>query len=302
MTQKLVKAIGKDYQRSCLYQLIAVAIVVPLFVVCILLPLYFANRPGVSETEFLLITIIPAALFLVVLFGGGFGFLFWSIRRRASWLDEIFISLGLKGKSYTFTGRQYHGKVRGRNVDVLFTRGPSLSIYISTDVFTSLTISDPVDVSQNIAKVLHKTPLDTHSKDLTFFAKDEVWGKQLANDPEAHQLLKELIFDEHPYHIRHVLFEPGFILLRLYRSQKMFDFKIPPEQGKRWVDKLLHLAEIAEGFEPPQVEMATSSVSTSIREGKATKIGWIVAAVILIMTGCVALIAVGTIFLLEGGF
>lgn len=301
MAQKWIGAWGKNFQRGCLYRFIAVLIVIPLFTVCILIPLYFANRPGVTDSEFLLIMIIPAVLFLVVLFGGGYGFLAWSKRKRSNWLDQIFLPFGLEGRRYATTGRQYHGRVHGREIDVLFVRGPMLSIYISTEVYTRASFSDSEDVSQRAAAAFNKTPLDSGMADLTVYAYEDEWGQNFINEPEVQSLLRDLIFDESPFYIRQVQLEPGYIMLRLYRSNKMFDFAIPPEQGKKWVEQLLGLAELAEQQEAPKESLPASKLGEDLREGKVGKLGLVIAAVVVVLSLCVGLVAIGVVFLAESG-
>lgn len=64
MIGKWMKAWGLDYRRGCVYQMIGAAVVIPLFAVCILVPLYFVNRPGVTETQYLQIIIVPEVMSL----------------------------------------------------------------------------------------------------------------------------------------------------------------------------------------------------------------------------------------------
>ncbi|MCB2178521.1 hypothetical protein KQH61_03810 [bacterium] len=301
MTKKWIGIWGKSFQRSCLYRLIAVGIVIPLFTILILVPLYFANQPGVTDKNFLLILIIPVSIFLFLLFVGVFGFLFWSIRTRAAWLDEIFTPLGLEGRRYTLTGRQYHGKIRGRDVDVLFTRGPMLSIYISTDVFTQAVFSDPSDVSQNLTKLTNRQPLTSGDDDLTVYATDDAWGSEFIQDPEVQSILRTLIFDESPFAIQQVILEPGYFLLRLYRSNAYFNFKIPPDQGKGWVRQLLRLAELAERQNSPQESLPPSSLSTNLRQGNAARWAWLILGGLIAVSVCVAVIGIIIALMVESG-
>ena len=301
MSGKWMKIWGNSAQRGCLIQLLAVAIVIPLFGACILVPLFFANRPGVGKTEMLLILVIPMGLFLLALLGGSLGFLFWSMRRRAAWMDEIFAPFGLVGSSYALTGRQYHGKVRGRKADVLFTRGPMLSIYLSTDVFTRAAFGNPQDVSTGLAKAFNKTPLDWGGDELTIFSHEDEWGRSFISQPEVQAALKDLILDESPFFIQQVLLEPGYLMLRLYRSKAMFDFKIPPEQGKRWVDRLVWLAELAERQPAPKESLPASALTQNLRQGKAAKWGWLIVGIIMLLTLCMGVLSALLIFMLENG-
>jgi len=301
MAQKWVRIWGKDFQRGCLYQVIALVIILPLFAACILIPLFFANQPGISKSKMLLTLIVPAALFLLVLFGCAFGFLFWSLRKRANWMDDIFVPLGLHGRSYAVSGRQYHGQVRGRNVDVLFTRGPMLSIYVSADVFTRAGFSNPEDVSQGLAKMFNKTALDWGNDALTVYSQEDAWGRAFIDQQEAQDTLQDLILTDTPFAIHQILVEPGYLMLRLYRTNAMFDFTISPEQGKHWVERLIRLAELAERQPTPEEPLAVSALSSSLRKGRAAKWGWVIVGGIVLMMLCIGVLAAGVIFILESG-
>ncbi len=301
MTTKWIGTIGKDFQRGCVYQLIALMVVVPLFALFILLPLFLANRPGVGEQEALAIMIVPAALFLFLLIGGGWGFVFFSIRKRARWMDEVFVPLGLTGSAYGFTGRQYHGTVRGREVDVTFVRGPNLSIHVSSPLGTNLAISDTADVSQNLARLFNKEPLNQPNQKITVFADEEDWGQAFISDLQARKLLTDLIFEEHPFLIRQIHFTPAALRLRLYRSKQVFDFRFTPEQGRHWVEDLIRLVEIAESLPAPREQKEESALLQKTRQGKlmSGKMVTIIVTAILAMALCVGGFALALVLLME---
>jgi hypothetical protein len=115
-------------------------------------------------------------------------------------------------------------------------------------------------------------------------------------------LLKGLILDESPFYIRQVQFEPGLLLLRLYRSNKMFGFEIPAEQGKRWVEQLIRLAELVEAQSSPDEKLPPSSLTEKLREGRASRWGWLIVGLVFLMAGCLMIASIGIIFIIEGGF
>ena len=300
MTQRMFNAWGKDLQRGCLVQGIAVLIVIPLFLVFIILPLFLANRPGISETQSLIIMVSGGILFLLVLFVGGGGYLFITLHRRAVWLDEAFRPFSLDGKAYNLTGRQFHGNYRGREMDVLFQRGPSLLIYLSTSLMTRLTINDPEAVIQKLAGAFNQEPLEYPQDQLIAYAHEPYWAKAFLADSTVRKMAKELIFDQHPFLIRSIEFQPGTILLRLYRSQQLMDFRFTPEQTRRWIQLLLDIVEQAERQPAPQEALAASSLSESLREGKATRWVWIILGGMAVLSLCVGLIAVIVVLTLSG--
>ena len=63
MFKKFSKAMFQDYQRGCLVQILAVAIVVPLACLLVFVPLYLANRPGVDTQTALWIMVVPMSIF-----------------------------------------------------------------------------------------------------------------------------------------------------------------------------------------------------------------------------------------------
>ena len=299
MSQRMFGAWGKDMQRGCLIQIIAAGIVVPVFLIFIILPLYFANRPGVSDRESLVIMVAGGVLFLLAVFGGVGGYVLITLRRRASWLDEAFLTFGLEGKGYNITGRQFHGRFRGREMDVLFQRGPNLMIYLSTTLMTRLTINDPQSVVQRLAGVFNQEPIEFPQDQLLVYAQDHAWAKSFLAEPAVRDLCKDLIFDEHPFLIRSIEFQPGTILLRLYRSKQLMDFQFSAEQTHRWVQALVEIAELAETQPSPQEELAPSTLSASVREGKASKYGIVVALAMVGVALCVGLISVIIVLLLS---
>lgn len=303
MLKKWIGAWGKDYQRSCLVQVAAVVIVIPLFTVLILVPLYLANRSGVTSNEALWIMVIPAAIFILLLIGGGYGLIYYSVIRRGKWLDQVFLPIGLEGRSFAVIGRQYHGTVDGREVDVFFSRGPLLTIYVGTTVKTRVSIADVEDVSLTLAGLFNKYPLELGSPRLTGYAHETEWGQTFVNHQDVEDIAAELIFEEHPFLIRQILLNPDAIMLRLYRSRRLWDFKFNPEQGRHWLEGLIRLVEIAEELPVPKEPIEESELSEKVRHGNLRTgriVGIIVAALVGIPT-CIAVVTVLALLYFEGG-
>ena len=129
---KFLKAISKDYVRGLVISLISVLVVVPLTCLLIFIPLGVVSRSDAS----IWVLIVPAGLYLLIMLGGTWGAVGWSLYRRKRWLDSVFAPLGLTGSAYTISGRQYQGVVQGREVTVRFYRGPTLDLYVSTPLQT----------------------------------------------------------------------------------------------------------------------------------------------------------------------
>jgi hypothetical protein len=248
---KLFGAITKDYARSLIITLVSAAIVIPLFCVLIIIPLWFANRPGTDSTTALWVMIVPAVCFLFIVIGGAWGTLFFTLRRRAKRYDEILTPLGLSGRTYILTGRQYHGTVQGRQVEAYFYRGPALDLRVSTSLRIRLSIANADMVSLSLARAFGRTPLslgDPGLNGLTVFTRDEEWTRSLLANPEVQTLLRQLILNDSPFLMRQVHLEPGKLRLYLYRSRGLFKLSVTSEQIRQWLDALLSLARIAESL------------------------------------------------------
>lgn len=250
---KLFQVITKDYLRSLIVALISAAIAVPLICVLIFVPLGIASRTD-DATAALLIMAIPAAIFLLIIFGGGAGTIFFVFFRRARRYDAIFGPLGLKGKTYMLSGRQYHGTAKGRQVEVYLYRGPALDMRVSTTAQARLSIANSDAVSLTLARAFGRDPLDLSDPGLsgvTVFAHEEDWARSLLVNPEVKALLRQLILSESAFLMRQAHLEPGKLRLYLYRNKGLFKFSVTPDEARQWLNGLLSLARIAESLPVP---------------------------------------------------
>jgi hypothetical protein len=245
---KFAKVIAKDYVRSIIVTLIAAAIALPLICALVFVPLAIASRTN-DTTSALLIMVIPATCLLLILFGGGAGMLFFVFHRRANRYDALFNPLGLAGRPYMLSGRQYQGIVQGRQVEVRFYRGPALDMRVDTTTQARLSAANSDGVSLSLARTFGREPLalnDPALDGITVFAKDERWALSLLANSEVKALLPQLILGESPFLMQQVHLEPGQLRLFLYRNKGLFKFAITSEQVERWLNGLLSLARIAE--------------------------------------------------------
>ena len=253
---KFFKMLAKDYMRSLIITLISAVIAVPLVCVLIFVPLAIATRAEDSTTA-MWVAVISAVIFLLIVFGGGAAMLLFVFLRRAKRYDAIFGPLGLKGKMYMLSGRQYHGSMKGRQVEVYFYRGPTLDMRTSTTAQARLSIANSDTVSLPLARMFGREPLDLTDpglSGLTIFAHDEVWALSLLANPEVKALLRQLILSESAFLMRQIHLEPGKLRLYLYRNKGLFKFNVTPDEARQWLNGLLALARIAETLPaPPQV-------------------------------------------------
>ena len=167
--ERLFKAWGISYLRGCVLQIVVSIVVVALSVPCIFVPLYFANNTR-NNTAAFWIMVIPMSAFVLILLGGSLGVGLFFLMRRASQLDEAFKPLGLDGKMYLTNGRQYHGTVQGRRVDIYFYRGPTLEIFVEANVKSRIGIGVKSSVGAAVAGMINRQPLELGDADYIAFS------------------------------------------------------------------------------------------------------------------------------------
>ena len=290
---------GRGCGRSYIIQLVSAAIVIPLACVLIFVPLAFVGRGGQS----IWFLIIPAGLFLFLLFGGGLAAIVVVVYRRTRQLDALFTPLGLTGSLYQMFFRQYHGTVGGRDIGVYFRRGPLLEIEVSTRLQTRLGVARQEADTLFFSRLLNREPMpltDSALEGLAAFPLDEDWTRRLLARPEVPELLQQLVAFEGFFVRRSVLLQPGWLRLQLYGNRNLFRFGMTEEQTRQWIDDLLNLVRIAEGLPTPQVAAEESSaerLARSIRGRNPYLIPAITIAAILAILACSLVIVVGTVLL-----
>ena len=297
----MIQEYGRGCGRSMVIQLIAVAIVVPLACVLIFIPLGFVGRGGQS----IWFLIIPAGLFLFILFGGGLAFVAVVMYRRIRQLDALFTPLGLTGSLYQMFFRQYHGTVEGRDVGVYFRRGPLLEMEVSTHLQTRLGVARQEGDTLFLSRLLNREPMsltDRALEGLAAFPHDEDWARMLFARPEVPDLLQRLLAFDGPFVRRNVILQPGWFRLQLFGNRNLFRFRMPQEQAQQWFDDLLNLVRIAEGLPAPQVAAEESSaerLARSVRGRNPYLTPVITIVAMLALFGCILVISVATVLLLT---
>mgnify|MGYP001048113519 CR=1 FL=1 len=293
---KPLKALSLAYGRAFVVALIAIAIVLPLGCLLVLMPLWLVTK---LEAD-IWVLILPASLYVLLLNGGALGYLILVLRRRKRRLDAAFEPLGLEGERYMLTGRQYHGTVERREVDVRFYRGPMLELHLSTPLQTRLGVAEVGSTTPALAGLFGREPLgldDPALSELRVYALDEGWGRSLISDPEARALLRRLLSAAESWAlVRQVVLGPGVFRLRLYHSKRLFGFEITPEAAQRWLDDLLALTRIAERLPAPTVTAEESVGERLARSGGASRIGLVIVALIVGIPTCILAVAAAIFF------
>ena len=296
---KLIGAISKDYIRGAVIGLISTFVALPLICALIFVPLWIFNQSDGN----IWILIVPAALFLLILYGGAFGAIAWTFYQRKRWLDRVFTPLGLEGSAYMLSGRQYQGTVGGREVTARFYRGPTLDLYLSTPLQTRLGIGEKSRVGTAVAGLLHHEPLSLENPDLdalSVFALDENWARSLLADPKARALIQQLMKAGDSWALmQQVHLQPGMFHLHLYRNKNLFRYGIEPEEAQEWLGGLMALARIAEGLPAPQVTDEESGAERLVRSGHTAWLALIIVLVFLGIPTCVLAVASAVVFVIA---
>lgn len=303
---KLLGAWSRDYLRGAILYAVVAAVVIPLGCLCIFIPLWIAQGASLNDTTTLLVLVVPMGLFFVVVFGGALFFGYRIMSKRTHWLDEAMAPLGLEGKSYTLSGRQYHGIYQGRQVDILFYRGPTFNMFVGTPLKTRLGVAERSSVGVALSRAFKREPLttaDPHLENLVVYAHEEAWGQALIAQPGAAAVLNRLIKGESDFLLHQLHLYPDAFLFRMYRSKGLFNFKIGPEQIQAWFDEIVRLAQIAEALPPPQETLEASRLERASRTGKASKWGlWIGVGIVafLLLCGFIPAVAFIALAILAG--
>lgn len=289
---RLFPEILKDYARSCVFLLIALAIF-GVMAGCLVLTLPLLGALGFSEDALYTYTLLGMTC-LAVLLPLGTAATFALLRRRTfASLDNAFQSVGLTGANFMLTGRRYHGNYGGnaggssttgagsitgrspgtapaRGTDAVFYRGPALTLYLDTPLQTRFSIGQRDRAGTAIAGVFGRQPLDLPGPDnagIVAYALDESWTRSLLAHPEAAAILRRLVLGETPFVFQQVHLTPGALHLRLHRLKKFFSFsvEISPEQVRGWLGDLAALAVIAEALPAPTVIDTASSLELRFR-------------------------------------
>jgi hypothetical protein len=277
--EQIGKGIGRAYMRSIIIMVISTAIVVPLFCVCIILPL---GMYGQSDDN-LWMMILGPVLFFLILNVGGIGGMIFVTKRRNNRMDAIFTPLGLTGSAYNLFFRQYHGMVRGRNVSIYFYRGPVLEVIASTTLQTRMgvTRSTPAQIARWLGReTINITGL--LPDDITVHTTDENWFRRMADEPGVRDLLDKLTGPQSFFVFRHVVLAPGNLKLHFAGGTNLFNFQLESDQTNGWLNDLLLLADLAERAPAPtltETESELEKMAHAMRKNSGY-MKWIVAAIV----------------------
>jgi len=258
---KIAKAWSAGCSRNIIIAVAAFVIITTAFtflgVLVVILPIQGDRAANLWFAGFFVFLFLFLAL--VIILAG------WMIRRRLRLLDSLFTPLGISGKAYLLTGRQYHGRLSGRQVDAYFSRGPSLDIYMSSALNTHMGIGLKGRITQSASGSLNGVALASHDPDLdhlSIFSLDKGWGRQLLDDPRSREIILRLTARQPGFEFRNLLLQPEAIHFQLAHVNKD---NLVPEIVQGWFYDLLELAQGAESLPPPEVSATASVIEQKTR-------------------------------------
>ena len=301
---KFVKEAGAGCGRGVVVQVIAAAIVFPLFCLLIAIPMGLVTQGGWDP----LWLALPAGLFLLLLLGGGLGGLAWVVARRRKHLDEICTPLGLTGSLYQFWFRQFHGEMDGRKVSVYFYRGPAVEIDVETALQTRLAVTEADSDTRSLAGLFKQEPLAIDNPGMEALwvkALDDNWALDLLGESNVSALLHGLIAIPGAFRWRRVVLRPGAWRLTLFGSGRLFDFNfdVTTESMREAVENLLDLAQRAEAIVAPtetEGESPAEGVARRLRERNPYLVPAITAGVLALLFCLAISVAVVGVYLASG--
>lgn len=252
MEKKFLKAWGVNCTGQLILALLFLFASVLLLIVLAILAIQL-NLPYPYESYRSLILPGGFAIFLLLALAAVITWGILSTRKRARQLDAVFLPHGLKGKRYLFNGRQYHGTIYGRQVDIYIYRGPTIDIFLRSSILTRLVINQKSVVGNIVAHLSQHEPMLVEEDlpgNLQMSAIDPAWARRLFAHPDVRDAINRLSLAAGPYEISQVIFQPGVLLLRLYRTQLS---RITPEKLQAWIWDLTELLDIAESLPPPVI-------------------------------------------------
>ncbi|MDH3491963.1 MAG: hypothetical protein OEM82_00285 [Acidobacteriota bacterium] len=285
--------------RTALVRLISVVVVLVMAVVSCGIGMVVGSFKGGTWG-----LITGTLLFAAALFGGGFGYAFITVYRRKLYLDKAFLPIGLKGSIYRIFFRRYAGEIRGRQVEVYFSRGPMVEILIRTDLKTRLGVSPAYGDTMFFSKHIGAEPLEhniDNLKNLRIWADEEPWARNLLSEPSVQQKMIRTLGGQ-TFFVRSFLkFFPEYLQLHFSGNTNIFSWEIPPAQVEQWFSDAFGILEFAEsGIAPPQnpIEMSSAErLAVSIRRKDTTKISIILVASMLFFFFFVFVVAMLFVFL-----
>lgn len=300
---ELARGMALGLARSLVIRMIAGCLVLPVFLALVLLPLALVTRGYIGSWGYFVFPL----LYLLVLYGGGALWFRRVIGRRRQHLDAAFTPLGLLGSRYQMWFRRYYGTLDGRSIEVYFSRGPKLDIFVGTCLQTRMGITLASSSTRNFAALAgqqHLGYLPSAYNGLMVFAHEEPWARQLLLHPQAQAVLSRLAAPSNFFLRQDVLLIPGFVRLAYFGNRQLFQYAIAPAQACQWLGDALTVAALAESLPPPRMplyETDAERLARSMRTGDVTSkwTKWAIIGLALFFLFAALIIAVSMLILSQ---
>ena len=234
------KKIGRAYGRGCLRSLAAMVVggVLGVILVAVVLWLIQGGTVAPRSFRFTLALLVPQAFIVLPVLAG----ILW-IAARGRRLDRAFEPLGWDGRQFGPTLRRWLGEFRGRAVQVWFSKGPTLEVYVDCSPATRAIVHEGGPIVSAIAGALDKRgPLDPSPlpiEGVSVVAYDEDWFRALLGRSRAAGAVTELMADD-PRTATAVTVLPGSVrLMRRFMPVR----ELRAETFAAWLNRLVDLAE-----------------------------------------------------------
>jgi hypothetical protein len=203
----------------------------------------------------------------------------WSFLGSSRNVAAAFAQLGLKTSSYALFGRQYHGTIQERQVDVYFIPPyryypGSLEVYLDVSLRFRLAVAEKRPLlGCDGCRPLHLA--DSDLSHLQVLALDEDWARNLLADPTSKAAVLRLTANQSPSENREFYVQPGALLLRMSPDD------ITAESIDQWLRDLVCLAQVAESLPPP----VRKAEATGLEAGVRARGDWLTPIITVILLG-----------------
>jgi len=211
------------------------------------LPLPAPFPAPLSQGRNLLTAALTGLLGLGYLAGIGV-YLFSSFRQASAILDTALTSRGLAGQNHQGFGRQYHGFIDGRQVEVIYVPAQGLqrallNVSVSAEIETRAGIGErrPVMDCGDCARVVVE---GIELAGLEVYGEDEPWVRRLLAVPANRICVGRVLAGQRRDGLRELYLQRGRLWLRARPPARAAE-----EHILLWLDDLLALAAAAEGVE-----------------------------------------------------
>ena len=291
MEKQLLKTYGSGCARNIAFQIVSVVLTFGIFIIPALIAALWG---GDTDTNFA----IFMGILLFILLADIAGAVIWglnSIRKRAAYLDDVFSLWEMEGAAYLQSGRQYHGEINRRQVEIYFHRGPTLEIQIAAPLHTRAAVVFKSEIGKLPASLgdYENVPLnDPLFHNLSIYALDANWMKNLLNDNSPmRQAILQLMRVAVAYEMRQILILPEALKINIRRVSMD---QLNRENMNIWMDALhavLHAIEAAPRPQEITIAIPVEAANPSKRKSLAWLSAGIGCNILLALAVCAGLVA-----------